>query len=366
VTTRSTAALAILAPALALALAACGPREYTAASIQTQLDTRLAANAAVYGVAGQAVVVVYNGETIYRGQHGLADRASQRPVRAGDVFPIHSVAKLFVSTLVFQLVEAGTVALEQPVGGYLPDLPAAWRAVTVGELLDHVSGLPDYFDSTDQTRPLPPTRDAAFAALATQPLAFAAGERTLYNQTNYLLLAMLLEAHHRMPYRQIVTERILAPLGLTDTYLGKAAAPAERLVTSYRGVDGALAPDLVIGWPDYAIAHTEVYATADVLARFLTAVAAGKLVGRETLLRVWKPHRNPDGSTGFAAGWDYGMAGAYQEVGHDGGAKLRGRIVFDPTLTESWVIVYLTNGSATNVWSRTLVESVEAIVLPPA
>lgn len=362
-TTRRRAAILFLV----LAIAACGSRDYTATAVQTQLDTRLAANVAEHGIAGQAVVVVYNGATIYRGQHGLADRASQRPVRAGDVFPIHSVAKLFVSTLVFQLVESGAVALDQPIGRYLPDLPEAWRTRTVLQLLDHASGLPDYFDSADQLRPLPQARDAAFAALATQPLAFAADERILYNQVNYIVLAMLLEVHHGKPYREIVAERILAPLGLTDTFLGKAAAPADRLVTSYRGVDGTLAPDLVIGWPDYALAHTEVYATADDLARFLTAVATGTLVGRDTLLKVWKPHRLADGSTGFfAAGWDYGTSRAYQNVGHDGGARLRGRIVFDPTLTETWVIVYLTNGSATNVWSRTLVESVEAIVLPPA
>ena len=124
-------------------------------------------------------------------------------------------------------------------------------------------------------------------------------------------------------------------------------------------------PDRPIAWPTYSAAHGNLYSTADDLASFLSAVAQGKFVSRENLLRLWKPYAFANGNTGyFASGWEYGESGAWHEVGHDGGAKVRVRLVFGKDLNDPAAIVYLTNGSRDNVWSRTLVDSVQQLVLP--
>jgi CubicO group peptidase (beta-lactamase class C family) len=72
----------------------------------------------------------------------------------------------------------------------------------------------------------PATRQAAFEALAQQPLQFATGTDTRYTQSNFVVLGALLEAHYDKPYRQIVTERILEPLALEHSDLGKSHVPA--------------------------------------------------------------------------------------------------------------------------------------------
>ena len=101
------------------------------------------------------------------------------------------------------------------------------------------------------------------------------------------------------------------------------------------------------------------------MATFLAAVTAGRLVSRETLVRLWKPYSFPNGAVGyFASGWEYGQDGTWHELGHDGGTKVRVRILFQEDLANHYVIVYLTNGSRDNVWSRTLVNSVQRLVLP--
>ncbi|HEY5933707.1 MAG TPA: hypothetical protein VIU61_03710, partial [Kofleriaceae bacterium] len=114
----------------------------------------------------------------------------------------------------------------------------------------------------------------------------------------------------------------------------------------------------------YAIVHAELYTTIDDLATFLTAVRTGRLVKTETLLGLWQPFRLRNGNPGFwASGWDYEVRGRYKQVGHDGGAVLRATIVFDDSLaTGTHTYIYLTNGSATNVWSRTLIESLMSVV----
>ncbi len=234
------------------------------------------------------------------------------------------------------------------------------------ELLDHVSGLPDYYDSSHTPITAPAAREEALAAIADRPLQFAPGTQTRYTQTNYLLLGAILEALHGKPYRQIVDEQLVKPLGLAHTYLGKSHVPGGRFVKIYIGKDDKLAADTFIEWPDYAITHAELFTTLDDLGAFLSAVIEGRLVKRETLLRAWAPHRMRNGSTGvFAAGWDYGETAGYRHVGHDGGVKVRVRILYDVSGARStWVIVYLTNGSADNVWTRKLVDSIQGVAAP--
>jgi CubicO group peptidase (beta-lactamase class C family) len=329
-----------------------------------QADQQLALNAQRHGVAGQAVLILHDGKPVYRGSQGLADRETGRPVRPDDVFPVYSVAKLFASILVMQAVERGELELDRPVGHYLPRLPARWRTVKVEELLNHASGLPEYYpDHIAAT--FPETTDTVFESLADRPLPFRTGTETRYTQTNYLVLGALLEELFKMPYRQLVTDRILQPLGMRTTYLGKSHVSEKKVVTSYRGKDGRLEADHAINWRDYAIVHAELYTTIDDLGAFLNAVCEGRLVRRETLLRLWKPYRRRDGGTGWpASGWDYSTGSGYQQVGHDGGTKVRVRLLFRDSLAEdTYAFIYLTNGSATNVWSSILIDSVQDLTL---
>ena len=347
--------------AIAVVLAACRAQP-PAGTLQSALDRQLAENAERHGIPGQAVLILRNGKSIYRGSHGLADREKKIPVRSDHIFPVFSVSKLFASVLIMQLVERGELDLKAPASRYLPDLPEGWRLIAVDEFLNHTSGVPDYFDL--EALVFPPTTEAMFADLGARPMLFATGTTTRYTQTNFIVLGNILEAHYKVPYRQIVTERILEPLALHDTYLGKRHAPADRLVSSYRGQDGELVADYVIDWPEYGIMHAELYTTVQDLGAFLNALCSGRLLKPETLRRLWKPHRYRDGSDSeFAAGWAYGTSGAYKQVGHDGGNKVRVRLLFDDSLADdTYAYVYLTNGSADNVWTNTLTESVMDVV----
>ena len=350
---------------LLLGMVACSaPPE--AGTLPAALDRQLLANARQYGIAGQAVLIAHDGETLYRGSQGLADREQTVAVRPDDVFPVFSLSKLFASVLVLQLVEQGQVDLNQPIGNYLRGLPPSWQGIKVAAILSHTSGLPEYFDATRTPITLPATREAVFESLARQPLQFAAGTDTSYTQTNFVVLGALLEAHYHMPYRRIVSERIIEPLGLEHSYLGRSRVPAGKTVQSYIGKDGQLVADVAIDWPEYSFAHAELYSTLDDLHAFIRALCAGRLLKPATLQDLWRPNRFGEGGRGwFASGWEYGTSGDYQYVGHDGGTKVRLRLLFKDSLAaDTYICIYLTNGSAKNVWSRTLVDSVMAVVAP--
>jgi len=324
----------------------------------SSLDRQLAINAEQYGVVGQAVLVLRDNDVVYRGSHGVVDRETKQPVRPDQLFPVFSVSKLFTSILVYELVERGEIDLKAPISRYVAELPERWRAVTVEQLLSHVSGLPDYFEP-GMTGGFPKTAREMFASLADKPLVFEPGSEQRYTQTNYVLLGALLEEHYGQPYRQVATERIVKRLALANTYFWRPTVPPGKLVTIYRGKDDHLEVEPVIAWPEYATTHAELFTTIDDLGTFVTAVRAGRFVKPETLLALWKPYRLPGGDAGWAHGWEYEPRGAEHFVGHDGGTVLRVRLAFTDSLARgTHTYIYLTNGSAKNVWSRTLVDSI--------
>lgn len=348
--------------------ASAAAEEAASAPLSRQLKT----NQQRYGIAGQAVQVRHNGRELFRGVTGVADIRSGRRVAPDDIFPVFSLSKLFVSTLVMQLAEQGKVELEQPASRYLPDLPQRWRAITVRQLLDHSSGLPEYFNeaqmagTAEANASFPASLRAVFAQLAEQPFVFAAGSQTRYTQTNYLVLAHLLETHYGEPYPAVAAERIIDRLRLKHTYLGEEKLPDQGVVTAYLASNGQLQPQPDIAWPDYALGHAGLYMSLDDLATFLQAMADGKLVGKATLQRLWRPQTLANGQPAwFASGWEAGESGGYRMVGHDGGARVRVRILFKDTLDgDNYSVIYLTNGSRLGVWSRTLVDSMLAAVAP--
>lgn len=324
------------------------------------LDAILSANGAAHGIPAQAVMVMRNGKIVYRGSAGTRSTMTGGHVDADTVFPIFSVGKLFVATLIFEQVEAGTIDLDSPASRYVSGMPPAWSAITVRQFLSQVSGVPDFFDTSDLSKPFPVSRSAMFERLRDVPLVDAPGTRSRYTLTNTVVLCAILEAVTGKPAAELIRHRLIDRLKLRNIWLDRAEVPANRLAASYHGERGALVPDQPINWPDYAKSFSDVHATAGDLARFLDAVAGGFFVRRSTLDQLWRPYAFANGNIGiFANAWEYGESGAWREVGHDGGAKLRVRILFKPDSPDRWTLVYLTNGSRDNVWSRTLLESVQ-------
>ncbi|WP_408890495.1 serine hydrolase domain-containing protein [Myxococcus faecalis] len=353
---------------------AVGPLAAPAANpeLTTRLDAQLKRNRERYGIAGQAVLIRHNGQLVYQAATGEKDVERHAPVSTDTVFNAYSLAKLLASVLVMQLVEQGGVELDAPASRYLPELPDAWKAISVRHFLNHSSGVPEYFENREGTlvskghAGLAPTLEAAFAGLADTPMQFATGSSNRYTQTNFLVLTALLEAHYRQPYAAIVRQRILKPLGLRNTWLGPAGVPSARLARGYIGKDGALRREDDIAWPAYALGHASLHTTVGDLDRFLQALAAGKLVRRATLQTLFQPRRLSTGrDSGFISGWEFGQSGDYRQMSHDGGTRVRARLLFKDSLAgDTWTFVYFTNGSVRNVWSRTLVDSTMAQVAP--
>ena len=155
--------------------------------------------------------------------------AGQAPPLDGEV-RIGSNTKTFVAVVVMQMVQEGKVGLDEPIETYLPGLIKGEgidaSRITVRQLLQHTSGLPEhtdyYFSSNaaalENIQHYIPTRDLLDVALS-KPAAFEPGTQWSYSNTNYIVLGMLIERVSQRPVGEQIDQRIIKRLGLSHTYL---------------------------------------------------------------------------------------------------------------------------------------------------
>ena len=196
------------------------------------------------GQPGLAYGVVAGGELVLSG--GAGARALGGPVPDADtVFRIASMTKSFTAATVLLLRDEGLLRLDDEVAGYVPEA-AALRPptddaapITIRSLLTMTAGLPTDDPWGDRRQDLP---DDDFARLLAGGLSFTWTPGTAYEYSNlgYALLGRVIAAASGRPYAELVTERLLTPLGMTSTVYTADAVPAERLALGYRAVEADL------------------------------------------------------------------------------------------------------------------------------
>jgi len=168
------------------------------------------------------VAVLHDDDSIVHAGRG-SDQDGNSPV-PGSVFRVGSITKVFTSLLTLTLADEGAIDLDAPAADYVARV-AVPTGVTVRDLLQHTSGLPNYTDapgffesvSDDPQRTWSPEETIAGVQDA-EPL-FDPGARFSYSNTNYLVLGVLIEEVTGHSYADELRARIIEPLGLTSTYL---------------------------------------------------------------------------------------------------------------------------------------------------
>ena len=218
----------------------------------------------------------------------------QAPPMDGEV-RIGSNTKTFVAVVVMQLVQEGKVGLDEPIETYLPGLIKGegidGSRITVRQLLQHTSGLPEYTDTTPgrsdifqiKDHYIPP-RDLLDTALG-KPAAFEPGAQWKYTNTNYIVLGMLVERVSQRPVGEQIDERIVKKLGLSHTYF---PAPGDRSIKGthpqgYHLSAGGKLEDITEMDPAWAWAAGAMVSTPSELNTFFQAVFDGRLLTQASI-----------------------------------------------------------------------------------
>lgn len=237
-----------------------------------------------------ALGIVRGADTIALRAWGKADLEHDIAATPITVYRIGSVTKQFTAAAVMQLVEQGKVRLADSIAAYVPDLPAAWRSVTVAQLLNHTSGIPSYTGS-----PAWPSRwgvemppDSILAITAQDTMWFAPGTSWRYDNTGYVLLGMLIEKVAGRPWGTDLEERFIKPLGLTRTYncMSQPLIPHRASGYEKRGAGWVNATYLAMSQPYAAGA---ICSTVGDMARWNRLLHTGQIVSRTSYAAMTTP-----------------------------------------------------------------------------
>jgi CubicO group peptidase (beta-lactamase class C family) len=281
-------------------------------------------------IPGMAVGIVSADEILYSACWGVQSLATHAPVTPDSVFCVSSMSKSFVAAAIMQLVERGKMDLDSPLVRYLPyfrlDDPR-YAAITIRQLLCHISGMPDmneddYVDliakpETDEGAP-----ERYVRWLSNLKLDAAPGERFQYSNIGFNILGDSIAKVTGTPFETALKSSILNPVGMASSSFLPTEVPLAHLA----------APHLRV--PERISCPFTPYHRADAPASFLHASLSDMCCWLQTCLNrgrrilsparlesMWTPaaHRGyPPLQEDYGLGWNLGHCGGYQIASHGG------------------------------------------------
>ncbi|WP_336517746.1 serine hydrolase [Pollutibacter soli] len=266
-----------------------------------------------------AVLIGENGKVIYKKALGIAD-TSGRPLSTYSAFNLASVSKQFFAMMIMMLKEQGKLEYDQTVQKYLESFP--YTGITIRHLLNHTSGLPEYFTLAERHMTLVDTLDneKMFAMLVKYKPAvvFQPGDKYEYCNTNYILLASVISKLAGMSCAEFFDQRIVRPLGLKNTYvynLTMHSYPASRVFGFHYEKEKPVPDDLQ--QLDGIVGDGNIYSSVEDLYLWDQALYTSKLVKAETFKEAISSGKlNNDSLINYGFGWSVRKAG---ESTHSGG-----------------------------------------------
>jgi len=238
----------------------------------------------IYG----GILVSEGNKIIYNKAFGMSDKAANIPNSNNSLFPINSMTKSFTAVLILQLYEEGLLKLNDPISLYVPEFkhPKASQ-ITIHDLLSHRSGLQDYFLlQLNGKMDFDISMQEMLAKIEKTDLEFEPGTAFSYNNTGYVLLAVVVQNLRKLSFKDALKKYIFDPLEMKNT--------------TYSSTDKL--PDVVKlydqnGQPaqtnKYFIGDAGIFSTTRDLLKFLIAINSDKLLTNSTWKLALTPHSFP-------------------------------------------------------------------------
>ncbi|WP_432094486.1 serine hydrolase domain-containing protein [Streptomyces sp. bgisy100] len=273
-----------------------------AEALRTALDKLTAAGAPA------ALAEVRVGDRVWSGAGGVRDVRTRQPARPGDRYRVASITKAMTATVILQLADEGRLTLDDPVARHLPGLLPYSEPITLRQLLNHTSGIPDYFDrlyptgsdaELEKNRHRHVTPRELVRSVTGKPLEGRGSFR--YSNTNYVLLGLVAEQVTGHPFGRELTRRVFRPAGMKDTsYPMVSPLLGGPHVRGYRQAGNGRLVDTTVYTPSVWGAAAGVVSTSHDVNRFFRALSNGTLLS---------PARLRDMRTLNDAGYGLGVMG---------------------------------------------------------
>ena len=271
------------------------------------------------------------GEIVSKGAMGFRDPGDTLPITEDTIFQLASVSKTFTSAAVMLIVRQGKLDLEDRITKYFPEL-TAYEGATIRHLLNHTSGIPDYFDDADwfidlwKEEKRVPGNDEILRFLQETKAKpyFAPGEGLEYSNTGYNLLALLVERLSGVPYEEFLQRNIFEPAGMTATrccHIRRDGVPFENYAQATVFEDGKWVADVDSAEDGDVVAFDGlngddyVYTNIFDMLKWDRALREGKVLTLEEQQLAYTPGKlnngedavyDEDEGLGYGLGWAVG------------------------------------------------------------
>jgi CubicO group peptidase (beta-lactamase class C family) len=305
-----------------------------AAPVRTSQIDSIFASLKSSNAPGAAVLVICNGQPVFRRGYGVTDLRTMHPIDAQTNFRLASFTKQFTAASIMLLVRDGKLHYDDHLTDIFPEFPAYGKSITVRNLLNHTSGLPDYEDILMKQYPdtpeekIPQILDAGVLKLLEQQTSgnFAPGSKWEYSNSGYAVLAMIVEKVSGKSFGQFLQERIFTPLKMTHTLAyEKGENEVPHRAYGHSKIDGV--------WQETDQSPTSavlgdggIYSSLDDLAKWDRALREHTLLSEEEMRAALTPVQPRDGppkspeskpiSYGF--GWFLDPYQSHKRMSHDG------------------------------------------------
>ncbi len=328
-----------------------------------------------HGVPGAAVAIAVDGEVVYEQGFGWADSEEEKPVSHQSRFRIASISKPITAVAIMQLVEQGSVSLDDNpfeligLGNAIkaPGRDPRLAKITVKQVLSHRAGWDQGNSGYDpmfheaqiiealglQSRP---STNDVIRFMIDQPLNFDPGTKMTYSNFGYCLLGRVIEHVSGKGYEEFVSEHVLSPLGINNMKIGRSLREDRfdgEVVYYDRTAANQEQGRSYTSNPELMDAHGGWIASAGDLARFAGAFsdpANCPLLKEETIETMWAPQETNPSSVWYGLGWKVRGLGNERYNAWHGGLLLNCCSTIMVRLSDgtTWAVLFNTDTSATN------------------
>jgi CubicO group peptidase (beta-lactamase class C family) len=334
-----------------------------------KVDAAVEAQRKAQKIPGVSLAVCRDGKIVKAGGYGSANVELDVPVTPETIFQTGSVGKQFTSMAVMMLVEEGRIGLDDHLTKYIPESPAAWKDVTIRQLLTHTSGIADYGGEEETMGKgvinfrKDYSEEELVPAFAKMPMDFRPGERWSYSNTGYVLLGIVIHRVTGKFYGDFLQARIFQSLGMKSTRIISEADIVPHRSSGYRLVKGELKNQEWVSPTLNTTADGALYTNVLDLAKWDAALYTTRLVKQSSLDAIWTPVKLNDGKTyPYGFGWDLAPKNGHHAVSHDG-AWQGFTMSISRYVEDRLTVIVMTNLDENNARPEKIVEDVAAIYL---
>jgi CubicO group peptidase (beta-lactamase class C family) len=329
-----------------------GYAQQKAASLDS-LFTNLHREGKFYG----NVLIAEKGVPVYEKSFGLADEQTKRPLDKETVFELASVSKQFTAMGIMMLQKAGKLNYDDSLGKFIPELP--YHHISIRNLLNHTSGLPDYmalFDLAWDLKRIATNKDMIEQLIQYKPaILFQPGMKYEYSNTGYALLASVIEKVSGMPYSDFLQKNIFKPLKMTRTRVYRRRYENKAMDNYALGYVkdkklGFVLPDSLADYRnmvyclDGIVGDGTVNSTTGDLLKWDRALYSNSLINQELLAEAFKPVKLGNGKTSkYGFGWSIDSIGLFGNIVNHSGSWPGYNTFIERHLTNDKTIIILKN-----------------------